>query len=173
VQTARDQEIVGWIARIGAAGAEHLRARFGVGRSQAYARLSALSRDGLLEQNRLLHRTPGLYVATAEGLRWTGQERLGVQRLSAGSFQHAWGLGSTAVALPVALPDWRQLSERELRALEVDQQRRIASVALAELPVGYYGPSSRIFVGSAQNEIRTVITDARPKYIENLKAARP
>ncbi|HST33315.1 MAG TPA: helix-turn-helix domain-containing protein [Solirubrobacteraceae bacterium] len=71
MQTARDQEIVGWIARLGAAGAEHVQARFGMGRSQAYSRLSALTREGLLEQKRLLHRTPGLHVASCEGLRRT------------------------------------------------------------------------------------------------------
>jgi hypothetical protein len=136
VQTARDQEIVGWIARIGAAGAEHVQARFGMGRSQAYARLSALSSDGLLEQKRLLHRTPGLYVANTEGLRWSGQERLGAQRLSAGGFQHAWEVASAAVALRADLPEWGQLSERELRAREVDEQQLIASVALGELPGG-------------------------------------
>jgi hypothetical protein len=136
VQTARDQEIVGWIARIGAAAAEHVQRRFGIGRSQAYARLAALTRDGLLDQKRLLHRTPGLYVATAEGQRWSGQARLGVQRLSAGGFQHAWELAGAAVALYGRLPDWRQLSERELRALEGDEQRLIASVALGELPGG-------------------------------------
>jgi hypothetical protein len=136
VQTARDQEIVGWIARIGAAGAEQVQGRFGMGRSQAYARLSSLTRDGLLEQKRLLHRTPGLYVASAEGLRWSGQERLGVQRIGAGGFQHAWQLASAAVALRTALPDWRQLSERELRARESDEQESIASVALGELPGG-------------------------------------
>jgi hypothetical protein len=136
VQTARDQEILSWVARLGAAGAEHVQARFGMGRSQAYARLSALSSDGLLEQKRLLHRTPGLYLASAEGLRWTRLERLGVRRLSAGGFQHAWQLASTAVALYAHLPDRRQLSERELRALEDDEQRLIASVALGELPGG-------------------------------------
>lgn len=34
------------------------------------------------------------------------------------------------------LPDWRQLSERELRALEADEQKPIASAALGELPGG-------------------------------------
>jgi hypothetical protein len=136
VQTARDQQIVGWIARIGAAGAEHVQARFGIGRSQAYARLAALSSDGLLEHKQLLHRIPGLYVASAEGLRWSGQERLGVQRVSAGGFQHAWEVASTAVALSARLPDWRQLSERELCALERDEQRLVASVSFGELPGG-------------------------------------
>lgn len=62
MQTARDQEIVGWIARIGAAGAEHVQGRFAIGRSQAYARLSGLSNDGLLEHKQLLHRVPGLLL---------------------------------------------------------------------------------------------------------------
>jgi hypothetical protein len=38
--------------------------------SWAYARLSGLVVACLLEQRTLLHRRPGLYVATAEGLRW-------------------------------------------------------------------------------------------------------
>jgi hypothetical protein len=109
MQTARDQAIVGWIAQIGAATAEHVMARFGMGRSWAYARLSALTRHGLLEHSKLLRRMPGLHIAAHEGLRWTLRERLGVQRLSAGSFQHAWQLTSAAVA---RLPDWRQLSAR-------------------------------------------------------------
>jgi hypothetical protein len=74
-------------------------------------------RDGLLEHKRLLHNTPGLYVASAEGL-------------------HAWELASTAVALHARLPAWRELSERELRALEHEEQRPIASALLGELPGG-------------------------------------
>jgi len=86
VQTERDAEIVDWVGRLGAAGAEHAMARFGMGRSWAYARLNRLVEDGLLEQRQLLHRQPGLYVATSEGLRWCGLQRLGVHRLSVGGF---------------------------------------------------------------------------------------
>jgi DNA-binding IclR family transcriptional regulator len=50
VHTQKDTEILDWLARIGAAGAEHVMERFAMGRSWAYARLSRLVADGLLEQ---------------------------------------------------------------------------------------------------------------------------
>jgi hypothetical protein len=136
MQTARDAEIVRWLGRIGAASAEDVMARFGMGRSWAYARLSRLVADGLLEQKTLLHRRPGLYFATAEGLRWTLQPRLPVYRLSVGSFEHAAELAVAAVAIHKALPAWRQLSERELRIAESDGGELIASARVGELPGG-------------------------------------
>jgi hypothetical protein len=136
MQTERDGEIVRWLGRIGAASAENVMARFGMGRSWAYQRLSRLVRDGLLEQRTLLYRRPGLYIATAEGLRWALQERLGVYRVSAGGFAHAAELADVAVALHLALPAWVQISERELRVAEADEGRLIASVKLGELPGG-------------------------------------
>jgi hypothetical protein len=53
VQTERYREIVDWIGRVGAAGAQHVMRRFGMGRSWGYARLVA---DGLLEQRSVLYR---------------------------------------------------------------------------------------------------------------------
>jgi hypothetical protein len=87
MQTKKDAEIVAWVGRIGAAAAEHVMARFGMGRSWAYARLSRLVADGLLEQKALLYRQPGLYLASAEGLRWCRLERLGVYRVGPGGFR--------------------------------------------------------------------------------------
>jgi hypothetical protein len=136
MQTARDAEIVHWVGRIGAASAEDVMARFEMGRSWAYARLSRLVGDRLLEQKTLLHRRPGLYIATAEGLRWTLQPRLPVYRLSVGGFEHAAELATTAVAIHKELPEWRQLSERELRVLESDGGELIASARVGELPGG-------------------------------------
>jgi hypothetical protein len=136
MQTDRDAQIVSWLARIGAASAEHVMARFGMGRSWAYARLSLLTRDGLLEQKRLLYGKPGLYISTAEGLRWTFNERLGAYRLSPGGFQHAWELADAAVALHNALPEHKQLSDREIRVGENDGPELIASASLGELPGG-------------------------------------
>jgi hypothetical protein len=86
MQTEKDAEIVGWVGRVGAAGAEHVMERFAMGRSWAYARLASLVSGGLLEQKTLLYRKPGLYVATAEGLRWRGLQRLGVYRVSPSVF---------------------------------------------------------------------------------------
>lgn len=136
MQTQRDAEIVGWLGRIGAASAEHVMARFGMGRSWAYARLSRLVRDGLLEQRTLLYRQPGLYIATAEGLRWTFLERLGVFRVGPGGFQHAAELASSAVALHRTFPEWEVLSDREIRVGEADSAELIASASLGELPGG-------------------------------------
>jgi hypothetical protein len=136
MQTERDAEIVGWVGRLGAAGAEHVMGRFGMGRSWAYSRLNRLVQDGLLEQVRLLHLRPGLYVATAEGLRWLGLERLGVHRVAPGGFVHAWEVASAAVALHQGLPRWELLSDRALRVVESDRGELIASANLGELPGG-------------------------------------
>jgi hypothetical protein len=136
LQTERDAEIVEWVGRLGAAGAEHVMARFHMGRSWAYARLSALVEDGLLEQKQLLHRQPGQYVAAAEGLRWRGLQRLGVYRLSVGGFEHARQVATVAVALHHGLSAWTLLSERELRVVESECGELVASARLGELPGG-------------------------------------
>jgi hypothetical protein len=136
MQTERDAGIVGWIGRLGAADAEHVMARFAMGRSWAYARLSRLVKDGLLEQRTLLYRQPGLYLATADGLRWQGLGRLGVYRVSPGGFQHTQEVATAAVSLYHALPGWEVLSEREIRVRESDRGELIASARLGELPGG-------------------------------------
>jgi hypothetical protein len=136
MQTEKDAGIVGWIGRLGAADAEHVMARFAMGRSWAYARLSRLVKDGLLEQRTLLYRQPGLYLATADGLRWQGLGRLGVYRVSPGGFQHAQEVATAAVSLYHALPGWEMLSEREIRVRESDRGELIASARLGELPGG-------------------------------------
>jgi hypothetical protein len=134
MQTEKDAEIVGWVGRLGAAGSQHVAARFQMGRSWTYARLQQLVADELLEQRVLLHRRPGLYVASAAGLRWRGLERLGVQRVRPGGFEHAWELADAAVALEGALPDWRVLGEREIRACEREQRELVASARVGSLP---------------------------------------
>jgi hypothetical protein len=136
MQTEKDAEIVGWIGRVGAARAEHVMGRFVMGRSWAYARLNRLVLDGLLEQKTLLYRQPGLYVATAEGLRWCGLERLGVYRVGPGGFEHATQVASAAVTLHRGLPGWELLSEREIRVQESDRGELLASARLGELPGG-------------------------------------
>jgi hypothetical protein len=136
VQTDRDAEIVGWVGGLGAAGAEHVMGRFAMGRSWAYERLSQLTRDGLLEQRRLLYGKPGLYVATTVGLRWRGLGPLGVHRVRPGGFEHAWQAANVAVALYRALPAWSLLSDREIRWREREDGELLASVRVGSLPGG-------------------------------------
>jgi hypothetical protein len=133
VQTDRDAQIVGWVGALGAAGAEHVMGRFGMGRSWSYQRLESLSAGGLLAPRALLHRRPALYVATTEGLRWRGLGRLGVYRVGPGGFEHAWQVASVAVALHGMLPGFRVLSEREIRAHEREERQLLASARLGAL----------------------------------------
>jgi hypothetical protein len=133
VQTDRDAQIVGWAGALGAAGAEHVMGRFGMGRSWCYARLESLSAGGLLVPRALLYRRPALYAATTEGLRWRGLGRLGICRLGPGGFEHAWQVASVAVALHGMLPGFKLVSEREIRAHERDEQELLASARLGAL----------------------------------------
>jgi hypothetical protein len=136
MQTNRDAEIVDWVGRIGAAGAQHIQSRFQMGRSCVYHRLNQLVAGGLLEQHQLLHRQPGLYVATAEGLRWRGLQRLGTHRVTPGGFEHAWQVATVAVALHCVLPGSTLLSDREIRDHESDDGQLVASARLGDLPGG-------------------------------------
>lgn len=104
--------------------------RFGLGRTVGYRRLAVAVEAGLLEQVRLLHGEPGLYVATRRGLRWTGLEPLGPCRVSVGEFAHWQACARLAAALGASgQPVW---SERELRAAEREAGRLIASVRVGQ-----------------------------------------
>jgi hypothetical protein len=136
MQTKKDAEIVGWIGRIGAAGAEHVMRRFEMGQSWAYTRLGRLVASGLLEQRTLLYREPGLYVATAEALRWCGLERLGAYHVGPGGFEHARHVAAAASELHRGFAGWEILSERQLRLEESDRGKLVASAKLGERPGG-------------------------------------
>ncbi len=69
IVTERDQSIVEWLGRIGAASAADVMARFGIGRSQTYYRLRLLVRAGLLEPHHLLR---GQGVKAGGGSRGQG-----------------------------------------------------------------------------------------------------
>lgn len=133
MQTRRDAEIVDWIGRLGAAGAEHVMRRFGMSRSTAYERLNLLTKDGLLEHHGVLFARPGMYTATSAGLRWQGLGHLGLGRVRPGGFEHAWQVVQIAVELYLSLPGWEILSERELRAIEADSDELFASVQVGQV----------------------------------------
>jgi hypothetical protein len=136
MQTPRDKQIVHWIGRLGAAGAGHVMRRFAMGRTTTYARLNGLVTDGLLVHRTILYGEPGLYMASAEGLRLCGLERLGVYRLSAAGFVHAREVASAAVEIGGALPGWSLMSERELRVVELEECELVGSAKVGELSTG-------------------------------------
>jgi hypothetical protein len=121
MQTLRDQQIVRWLGEPGAAAAvDDVGQRFGMGRSWSWRCLQLLVKDELLVERRVLHRQPGLYVATVEGLRWCGLRRFGGYRVGAGGFEHAKEVARVAAELHHALPGWEVLSERTIRSDEAD-----------------------------------------------------
>jgi hypothetical protein len=133
MQTCRDAQIVAWLGGIGAAGAVHVRERFGMGRTMAYRRLSSLTAAGLVEHRAVLCGWPCVYSATARGLRWQDLERLSVFVVRPGGFEHAWQVASVAVALHRQLPGWRVLSEREVKAFEVGEGRLLGSARVGSI----------------------------------------
>lgn len=130
--TERDAQIIDWLARIGAAGVGHVSERFGIAQRVAYRRLASLAELGLVEHRMILHGWPGLYMATVEGLRSRGLEQLRPYRLSAAGFEHAWQVATVAVALHIELAGWHVLGEREIRALEIEDQKPLASAHVGE-----------------------------------------
>jgi hypothetical protein len=134
--TGRDRVIVEWIGRLGAASADDVMARFGMGRSQTYERLRALVVEDLLATRRLVHGQPTLYVATRDGLAWGGLHEFDVCRVSVALTRH-WALcARLAVVLERVEPEVQVWGERELRAAELDAGSAIASAQLGRLPDG-------------------------------------
>ncbi len=128
-----DGEIVEWIGRLGAAGAPHVVARFGITSDWAYQRLRALVKDGLLFKHRVLHDRPSLYVATRRGLTWRCPRGLRVCRMRAGSFEHRWRIADAAVAFGRGLPGWEVLSDREVLWHERERRELLASVRVGSM----------------------------------------
>jgi hypothetical protein len=133
MQTHRDAQIVDWIGRLGAAGAEHVMRRFDLSRSVAYGRLNSMARDGLLERHAVLYARPGMYTATSAGLRWRGLEQLGACTVRPGGFEHAWQVAQTTVAIEEQLKDWPLFSEREIRAVEANEDKLFASIQVGAI----------------------------------------
>jgi hypothetical protein len=120
--------ILGWLASIGAAGADDIAAACGLSGSVARSRLRQLEREGLARQLRLLQGTPALHLITRRGLRAAGRPELGPIAVSAASFSHQLAVSRIAAAL--GHEHGTILSERELRALERAEGRPLASAEL-------------------------------------------
>ncbi|MGH2912597.1 MAG: hypothetical protein ACRDJ3_09005 [Solirubrobacteraceae bacterium] len=133
MQTERDARITDWICRIGAAGVQHVARRFGMHPQMAKVRLRSLAQDGLLERHLVLWNRPCLYTATRAGLRWQGLSFMKVRHVKPGGFEHAWQMAQTAVDLHVALPGWEVLGEREIRAIECDNETLYGSAQIGQI----------------------------------------
>jgi hypothetical protein len=126
---SKNEQIIDWIGRLGAATAEDVAARFDLPPASARGSLAVAARGGLIARRQLLHDQPALFVATALGLRSVGLDQLTPARVSPSSFEHWRTCASVAVTLE-RLGNHRVVSDRELRALERATGRRLASVEL-------------------------------------------
>lgn len=66
---ARDLDLVAWLDRLVGASVEQIRARFGLGRTQAYRRLQVLQDFGLVRRRHLTATRPPLYTVPHRSLR--------------------------------------------------------------------------------------------------------
>ena len=137
--TQRDIAIAEWVGRQGAVRAEHVMARFSIGRTAAYRRLHELVDFGLLRRHRLLYRDGGLLTATAEGLRCAGLDRLTPARISLALVPHMIASAAFAADLEPRLVDEQLLSDREHRAAEIAAGEPIASAIIGAPRSGHEG----------------------------------
>jgi hypothetical protein len=134
VVTDRDRSVVCWIAAIGAARAQDVMARFGMGRTVAYRRLGELVAQRVLRAVRFSVAQP-LYVATREALAWAGLEDDEPAHVGIATARH-WALCAQLAVVLERAERCVVWGEPRLRAAERDAEQPIASAQLGTLPDG-------------------------------------
>lgn len=165
----RDWEIVLWVARIGAVTVGQLRARFKLGRTVAYRRIAACMAAGLLERIETLRGQPALIRSTRRGLRFTG---LGLRtaEIRPDLVGHWIACGDVALVLEAEFGQGAILSEREIRALETDERRAVASAVLGERPDGSEILHRADLAVCAEGEVVAIEVELTPKAPQRLEA---
>jgi hypothetical protein len=135
VVTDRDRSVVAWIGVVGAASAQDVMARFGVGRTVGYRRLRALVDHGLLTRSRLVYGQPALYVATRDGLGWAGLSPLDPARVGVATTRH-WAVCARLAVMLERAERCEVWGEPRLRAAELETERSVASAEMGRMPDG-------------------------------------
>src|SRR4051794_7371602 len=110
-------------------------ARFGVGRTVGYRRLSALVDAGLLARARLVYGQPALYVATVDGVAFAGLGELDPARVNEASVRH-WALCARLAVVLERRERCEVWGEPRLRAAERQAGEPVASAERGTLPDG-------------------------------------
>ncbi len=165
--SARDREIVGWIAGLGAASAGDVATRFAIDEAATYRRLRTLVGEGVLTVHRVLHGQPGLYAATAEGTRWCGLGGAGVQRLGPANFTHQSAVARVATAL--CRGDAEVLGEREMRLRERHDGTLLGSVELGGGAL--HRPDLLVLCGQRRAAIEVELTVKSPRRLARICTA--
>ena len=174
--TARDRAIVRWIGRHRMVTARQVANRFGVGRSQCYARLTGLVRIGLLAHERLLHGQPGVYLATRSGLDLAGSS-LPPASIDLRMYEHDLELADLVSELERdAGSAGVVLTERELRALDTPAGQSPTSYRPTYAVLLGHGTQLRLTPSGAPRvhfpDAVVVGADARPVAIELERTAK-
>src|SRR6266545_5033027 len=123
--SARDVEVLEFIARFGLVPRSAVAVRAKTRRSVTLDRERRLREAGLIEAHPAVLTPGALLTATRRGLRLTGREELRPQRYSLWSLRHSIVVAHVAARLELA--GERLLSERELTAVERLEGKRIYS----------------------------------------------
>jgi hypothetical protein len=116
---ARDLDLVAWLNRLVGASVEQIRARFGLGRTQAYRRLQVLQDYGLIRRRHLNATLPPLYTVASRSLR-------------VASTEHAHTLTELVVAIESSGGEIAtELELRRERARQPELDRRLTAEQLA------------------------------------------
>ncbi len=131
----RDWQIVRWVGRMGAATIAQIATRFGLGRTAAYRRVAKASAEGLVERIETLRGQPALIRATRRGLRF-GAVALQPAQIRPELVGHWIACTEVALLLEREFGVGMVRSEREIRQLEAEKGRPLASAVLGERPDG-------------------------------------
>ncbi len=166
---ARDWQIVHWVARMGAVTVGQLRARFELGRTVAYRRIAACIAAGLLERIDTLRGQPALIRSTRRGFRFTGVG-LRIAEIRPELVGHWIACADVALLLEAEFGQGAILSEREIRALETEEQRAVASAVLGERPDGSKILHRADLAVYAQGQVTAIEVELTPKSPQRLEA---
>lgn len=126
--SARDVEVLGFIARFGLVPREAVATWASTARSVTFARERRLRREGLIEVGSEFWGAERLIVPTAAGLRLSGYRHLGAARISSASATHEARVARLAAQMESE--GARLLSEREVMAYERAEGRRLYSLKI-------------------------------------------
>jgi hypothetical protein len=165
---SREREVVAWIGRMGAVELGHIRRRFGVGRSVAYALVRRLVEAGLLERVATLPGDPTLIRATLNGLRYVHLP-LPLAKVSAYQSDHWAACSSVALWAEERFGRDAVISERELRRLEAESERPIGSCVIGEHRNGHellHRPDLLVTDNGSPIAIEVELTPKAPRRLE-------
>jgi hypothetical protein len=165
---SRDWEIVRWVGRMGAVTIEHVQSRFTLGRTAAYRRVAACIEVGLLDRVAPLRGQLSLIRATRRGLRYAGV-RSGVAGVPPELVAHHIACTSVALLLEREFGGERVIGERELRVMERDESRAIASAKVGEHPDGspkLHRPDLAVLASSGVMGVEVELAAKAPRRLE-------